>query len=229
MKFKRSIILLFLILAYFLVYLAIKFGFNNFEKRWGLIIGLVLMFMSIPIHLLGKKKHFFYLCSYLINSIAIGFSISTYYHYKDINPSEKQFLFVCLISLGIILITSLLTLPKIIKPYAKLIVSLEILILFIMSIVLWVINDTIIYSLLFYYLNITYFYMVCIITSSINIKQLIKKISIVSFGAFIVISIIVLILISEGEAIEGIGEALGEALVEEVSHKITRKNKNLYK
>ena len=187
------------------------------------------MFISLPIHFLGKKKTIYYFITYLINSIAVGLSISTHYHVKEIIPSDKQFLIVSLISFGIILITSLLTLPKVIKPFAKLIVSLEILALFITSIVLWINNDPTFYSLLFYYLNITYFYMVCTITASSNIKQLFRKISIVSFSVFIIISIIVIIIISEGEVLEGLGEALGEALIDEVSFKFNKKSQNLYK
>lgn len=224
MKYKRTIVLLFVLLTYILVFLAIKFGINHLHNRLGLIIGLGLMFISLPIHFLGKKKTIYYFITYLINSIAVGLSISTHYHVKEIIPSDKQFLIVSLISFGIILITSLLTLPKVIKPFAKLIVSLEILALFITSIVLWINNDPTFYSLLFYYLNITYFYMVCTITASSNIKQLFRKISIVSFSVFIIISIIVIIIISEGEVLEGLGEALGEALIDEVSFKFNKKS-----
>lgn len=212
MKFKRIIILFFVLLAYLLISLSIKFGVDNLKNYFGLITGLGLMIISIPIHLLGKRFSIFYFFSYLFNSIGVGLSISTYYRINELNPSDKSLLITSLICFSIILIISLLTRHHKIKPYAKLIVSLLILTLFITSIFLWVINDKAIYSLLFYFLNISYFYMVCIITASLNITSLLRKISILSFGTFLVVSIIVLIIISEGDGIEEIGQVLLEGI-----------------
>ena len=50
--------------------------------------------------------------------------------------------------------------------------------------------------------------MICVVTASEDIKDLLREMSLSMFGSFILISIIVIIILSEGEALEGIGNSI---------------------
>ena len=204
MRYKRRIIFLYLIVAYILMTLAINFGIDNFKHWYGLVTGLALMLIAIPFHSSGKTAKIGYIISFLLNSIGVGLSISTFYTKFQLTTNITSMIIAALIGFIVVLIFGLITFPQSVKKYVKVIVALIILVLYITSIVLWIQNDDIIYSLIFFYLHISYFYMVGIIINSQNINDLTREMSIISFGAFIFISIIVLIIISEGEALGGL-------------------------
>ena len=58
---------------------ATVFGISIFEEWLGIIVGIPLMIAAIPLHRFGKKQKLFYFLSYLLNSVACGFSASAYY------------------------------------------------------------------------------------------------------------------------------------------------------
>lgn len=182
------------------------------------------MLLAIPAHIFGKHYKTWYFISYLQNTIGLGFSISTYYTYKGILPELTSFILIFLICLVITITFSILTLSPKVKPYLKLITVIVILCLLVSSIIIWVINCNINHSLLFYYLNISYYYMLAIITSNKNIRDLTRVISLLSFGAYIVISIIVVIIIFEGDAIESLSDVVGEEIID-VFHRKRKEKK----
>ena len=204
MRYKRRVIFLYVIAAYILMTLAISFGNVNLTKWFGIIVGLSLMLVAIPFHFSGRLSRVGYVISFLLNSVGVGFSISTFYTKFQLTPDLNSMFIASVIGFCIVLIFGFMTHSEYIKPYGKEIVSLIIIGLYITSIVLWIQNDDIIYSLIFYYLHIAYFYMVGMIISSNSLDDLTREMSIISFSAFLLISIVVLIVISEGEALEGL-------------------------
>lgn len=221
MLFKRRIILLYVLVAYVLITVGLHSGFELFNRYVSIIIGISMMLLAIPIHVLGKKQLLFYLISFLMNTFGLGLSFATYYEYRGMLPTIDDFIIVSMITFSVIAFFGAMTFPKRIKPYVKLFAVVVIMVLFIVSIVLWVRNEALIYSLFFYFLNTTYFFMVGMISASHQLKDLAKEMSLTSFGAFIILSIIVLLIVSEGEALEGIGEALLEGAGEVIGETLT--------
>lgn len=204
MKYKRRITFTYTLLAYLLVIFGVSIGLIVFERWLGIFVGIGVMLLAIPFHLSGKQNPILYLFSFVLNSIGVGFSISTYYQHFNQTPSLEQMIFVVFVGLIALSIVSIITSPKVTKKYGKLIVSFFIICFLISTIILWVNNSGIVYSLLFFFLNISYFYMVANVIKTDDIVSFWRIISIVSFGAFIVISLVILIIISEGEVLQGL-------------------------
>jgi hypothetical protein len=57
-------------------------------------------------------------------------------------------------------------------------------------------------GLSFYFLNVSYFYLIAIMSKNESRKDLMREMSIVSFGAFFIVSFIVLVILSEGDALQ---------------------------
>jgi UDP-N-acetylmuramyl pentapeptide phosphotransferase/UDP-N-acetylglucosamine-1-phosphate transferase len=57
-------------------------------------------------------------------------------------------------------------------------------------------------GLSFYFLNVAYFYLIAIMSKNEGNVDLMREMSIVSFGAFFIVSFIVLVILSEGEAFQ---------------------------
>ena len=204
MQYKRRIILLYAIVAFGLAISAISFGQTHFNEWDGLIFGVMIMVVAIPFHFLGRINQVSYFISFIMNSIAVGFSISTYYIFRDLAPSLEEMIFAAFIGLIILIFFSLISITKTFMKSPKTYSGILISIMFTISLLLWIDNNDIIYSTLFYFLNITYFYMIGMIIANHIVKDLNREMSIISFGAFIIISIIVLIIVSEGEALGGL-------------------------
>lgn len=205
MEHKRLKILGFALLGLIISSLSIFLGFKylaNHNQWLGLIIGICFMILGITLYQFGKKKGIFYLLSFIFNMVGVGLSITSYYIFKAY--SLKLFDFTFAITIAMLMLSGFLRLTTIesVKKYIKWITGLIILISFIVSLILWLsINE---YSgLSFYFLNIIYFFMVGMISVTESLKDLSREMAWISFGAFIFISIIVLIIISEGEALSG--------------------------
>lgn len=213
MSHKRKIVLLYSIFGFLITSVSIHFGFTYLVgiNEWaGLIVGVLLMICALFIHNLGKHNIIFYILSFIVNMIGVGLSITAYYVFKQYSLDLKDFLVACLNAFGLIIGFSLLSVIPWFKRHIKWMVSLIILMSFGLSLVLWLSVDSFT-GLSFYFLNISYFYLIGILAMSESLKDLSKEMSYISFGAFVLISIIVLIIITEGEGLEVVGDGLGGA------------------
>lgn len=207
MEHKRLKILGFALLGLIISSLSIFLGFEYLvgHNQWlGLIIGICFMISGIVLYQFGKKNGIFYLLSFILNMMGVGLSITSYYLFKAY--SLKLFDFTFAITLAMLMLSGFLRLTTIesVKKYIKWITGLIILISFIASLILWLSIDEF-SGLSFYFLNIIYFFMVGMISVTESLKDLSREMAWISFGAFIFVSIIVLIIISEGEALSGMG------------------------
>jgi hypothetical protein len=197
--------IIFAIIGLLIVSLSIDFGFENLysqDKRIGLVIGVVLMIVGILVYQLGNIHQIFYYLTFLINMIAVGLSITSYYVLKAYSLTSQDFMVAIIISISVLILFSLLSRVSIIKRHHKLFLTFFILISFFTSLSLWL-SSNIFTGLTFYFLNVIYFFMIGIVSSPESFKDIAKEMAWISFGAFILISIIVLIIISEGEALSG--------------------------
>jgi hypothetical protein len=206
MHYKRLSIILYGIIGLFIISLSIQFGFQYLVSvnQWiGLIIGIGLMLLSLVVYQFGQKHTIIYQISFFLNMIGIGLSITAYYVLKAYSLTELDFMVAILVSIGILIVFSLFSRIQVIKRHHKLFLTFFILCSFFISLILWLSSD-IFTGLSFYYLNVTYFFMVGIVTTPETFKDFSKEIAKISFGAFILVSIIVLIILSEGEALSGL-------------------------
>jgi hypothetical protein len=206
MHYKRTSMTIFGLLGLIIITFSIHFGFEHLVSynEWiGLIIGVALMIIGILIYQLGNKNQFFYQLTFIINMIAIGLSITTYYVFKAYSLTPKDFLVAILVSIGVLVLFSLLSRIKWVKEHHKIFLAIFIASSFAISLTLWISSD-LFTGLSFYFLNVIYFFMIGIVSSPESFKEISKEMAWISFGAFILISIIVLIILSEGEALSGV-------------------------
>ena len=205
MNYKRTLILGYAILGLLIVSLSIYLGFEYLygHNKWlGIIIGVIFMIIGIIVYQFGKKYLFTFFLSFILNMIGVGLSITSYYVFKEYSLTLYEFSYAFIISLSLLIGFSLLTLINALNKHIKWFLAIIIVVSFITSLILWLSSDQFT-GLSFYFLNVIYFFMVGIIQSSDSIKKLSKEMAFVSFGAFILISLIVLIIISEGDALSG--------------------------
>lgn len=209
MNNKRPLILVYALFGLIIVSISISLGFEYFhgQNKWlGLIIGVIFMAVGIVLYGLGKRQPFTFYLSFLFNMTGVGLSITSYYVFKEYSLTLYDYIFAIIVSLSLLIGFSLLTLLKAFNRHIKWLLAGIILISFITSLVLWLSSNQF-SGLSFYYLNVTYFFMVGIISSINSAKDLSQEMAFISFGAFILISIIVIIIISEGEALNGLDGA----------------------
>jgi hypothetical protein len=210
MPFKRLIIMAYAISGLLLISLSIHISFEFLvsTNNWvGLIVGVLFMVFGWIIYRLGTNAPLFYNLAFILNMIGVGMSITSYYAFKAYALGFEDFMTAIMIAMGILSGFGLLTLLKVVREHVKIVISLTILLSFVSSLILWLSVDGFT-GLSFYFLNVSYFFMIGMINVSDSLKDLSKEMAVVSFGSFILISIIVLIILSEGEALEGIGDGL---------------------
>ncbi|MCF7932018.1 MAG: hypothetical protein K9K93_02505 [Acholeplasmataceae bacterium] len=215
MPFKRLTILAYAIFGFFIMSMSIhvSFEFLVATNKWmGLIIGVLFMALGWIIYRLGRQMPLFYVLAFLLNMIGVGASITAYYVFKAYALQWEDYLTAVVIAMVVLSGFGLLTGLKGVKKHVRLVISLTILIAFVSSLILWLSVEAFT-GLSFYFLNISYFFMIGMINVSDSLKDLSKEMAVVSFGSFILISIIVLIVLSEGEALEGVGDGVGEFLI----------------
>jgi 4-amino-4-deoxy-L-arabinose transferase-like glycosyltransferase len=133
--------------------------------------------------------------------IGVGLSITSYYVFKAYALALEDFMVAYLLAIGLIIIFSLLTYVKFLKRHIKLAVSLIVLVSFVSSLALWISTDEFT-GLSFYFLNVSYFYLIAIMSKNEDKKELMREMSIVSFGAFFIVSFFVLVILTEGDALQ---------------------------
>lgn len=80
---KASQILLFSLISLALLVVSAFAARQLFQSWYSLAAGIFLMALAIPFHILGKRISSLYIISFLMNSVAAGFSVCTYYIVKN--------------------------------------------------------------------------------------------------------------------------------------------------
>lgn len=174
------------------------------EKYYGLVIGIILMLVAIPLHCLGNKTELGYIFSFLVNSVANGFSLSAYYCSKNIALSVGDMLKVCALPLAFLFIVCFLVylFPES-KKYvcAAVVIGCAALIMFMVS---WIKQGSLFFSFGFFAILLSLFYL-CVVWVTANSQRFaLRDVSFGSFGVFILISIIVVFILTEGDIVDGL-------------------------
>lgn len=163
-----------------------------------LIMGFVLMLLSIPFHRMGgKKDKSFYYVSWGMNAVSSGFSVGALYSMERI-PMD---IMVLLISLGISLIVLLILYKYItfrgIEPVRFRTVS-TIIGLLVLILVGFYCFESPEYAILFFLLaHVSY--STFMFEGLKEVPGNLRYISLISYGIYIVITIIVIMIITEGD------------------------------
>lgn len=209
-KGKPFIVFFFTITAYILFAFATVFAMSVCTEWYGLIIGAVLMVLAVPSHIFAKKHKILYALSFVLNTVGSGFAASAYYLEKQYAVVPESLFLPMLIPTTVSLVTYLLV--RLFPKGRKFILSIATLCSIAMLIafaVLWIKNGYEYYSFAFFNTVFTLFY---IVTDAVTISEadrnVIRDISFGSFGIFLVIAMVVLFIISEGEILEGLFEGV---------------------
>ncbi len=211
-KSKAFVIFLFSLSSIAIFIISTFFATLVCKSFFGILIGLILMISAIPIHCQGKKHKSAYLLSFLINSLANGFSVSAYYILANIPLNLCDMLLSTIPPISVLLFTYLAI--QILKKSKKAIVTISSIvnvILLITLIVLWIMYGQLIFSFGFFCSLISIFYL-CVFGTAINHenRNVFRFISFGSFGLFIIITFIVVFILSEGEILEGADFSLSD-------------------
>lgn len=209
-KGKPFIVLFFTITAYILFAFATVSAMSVCTEWYGLIIGAVLMMLAVPSHIFGKKNKILYVLSYILNTVGSGFAASAYYLEKEHSVIPESLFLPMLIPTAVSFIAYLLVrLFSKTRKFVLSIATLGTIAMLIAFAVLWIKNGYEYYSFAFFNTVFTLFYVVTdAVTISEADRNVIRDISFGSFGIFLVIAMVVLFIITEGEILEGVFEGV---------------------
>ena len=182
------------------------------QKWYGLAIGIFMMIIAIPFHWNGKKMPWGYLASFIINSVASGFVVSAYYIKNQAVLNIYELLIATIPAAAIVFLVYLMLqnfnkAKKITITVAGIINA----VLTITAIVFWIMHGNVVFSFGFFCSLISFFYL-CVFGITINHdeRSVFRDVSFGSFGSFIIISVVVIFILSEGEILDGLDFGGGE-------------------
>lgn len=229
-KGKPFIVFIFAIMAYVLFAFSTIFAISICTEWYGLIVGAVLMVLAVPVHIFAKKHKPLYILSYALNTIGSGFVVSAYYLEKELNVIPESLFLPMLIPALVSLVTYLLIrlFPKI-KKFVLAVSTIGTIAMLIAFAVLWIKNGYDFYSFAFFNAVFTLFYVVVdAVTTGEYDRLVIRDISFGSFGIFLVIALVVLFIISEGEILDGVFDGIfdiGTSVVDSSQPKNNKRHK----
>lgn len=182
------------------------------QSWFGLIIGILLMIAAIPFHYMGKKHKTGYLISFVLNAVADGFSVSAYYLTVNIKLNMAEMLVSILPSVAILLLVYLLL--QTFNKTKKVTVTIAVILNFLLTVlltVLWIMHGDVIFSFGFFASLLSLFYL-CVFGITINHdeRSVLRDISFGSFGSFIILTVVVIFILSEGEILDGFDLDIGD-------------------
>ena len=169
-----------------------------------IIVGLVFMLLAIPMHILARKQSNLYLLSFLFNSIGTGFSVSTYYAANHQTIELFQMLFAVLLAMTISFFThAYLNKYPMHKKRVIIIVTILILVLCTIDIFFWINTHLTAFSFGFFSLLFTLFYTAVFGITINKDRPVLRDISFGSFGSFIILTVVIVGILTDGVLIDG--------------------------
>lgn len=198
-KLKPIYISLFAIISLILFAFATTVASMIMNKWFGILVGIGLMIVAIPIHLLGDRNKSFYIVSLILNVIGMGFIASAYYIQKGVSANIESFLLASVFPLSITLLCSIIisvsknTTTEIVTWIIASILDLAIIIT---SIVFWSKRGGEYYSFSVFACIVVAFFLVSIIAIvDDNERETLKYVSTCSFGSLLGVFVVVLCLL----------------------------------
>ncbi|WP_167958089.1 hypothetical protein [Anaerosporobacter faecicola] len=202
MSKKAQLTAFFGILSWVLVALS-TYVFTNVLTNWyGLLAGFVLMLVALSFHIIGRKKNskFYVLCT-CINQVATGLSLSAYYTYNNhtLSLTTLCITFLCYLFLCLLLCYCIDRVHS--KKRAGLLCGFVFGLLYALSVYGWV-NVGSTYSFYFFTLTILLLYVLLALKTFHTSRNYLADLSFASFGIYLLITYIVIVLLSEGDGLD---------------------------
>ncbi|MBQ8404319.1 MAG: hypothetical protein IJX55_07855 [Clostridia bacterium] len=210
---KENLIYTFLLgaAALFIFSVATFLGISIFEEYVGIVIGVALMLVALLFHNIAKRQISPYIISYLLNTVACGFSASSYYTAVETHPNLGEFIAA---TLPVIL---LLFICATVFCFTQTIFNGVLTIFCVLDIALalfagynWIAEGDAFWSFLCFSSIVALFYIIAlksIASNSVKFRRkgaFLRIVSFYSFGIFIVVTLIVLAILSEGDSLDGL-------------------------
>lgn len=210
-KAKPFVVFFFSLLSLGLLIVSTLAGSSLCREWYGLIVGILLMLLAIPFHWRAKKNEIGYLISFLLNSVGSGFSVSAYYSSQNIPPEWHSMLLSAVFATGVLFLVYVMLqgFGKTKKVTVTVAVLLNLLLL-IAAAVLWIGTGSVFFSFGFFSLWISLFYL-CVfgITVGHDERSVLRDVSFGSFGSFIILTVVVIFILSEGDILDGLDLDIG--------------------
>lgn len=193
--------------ALFIVLFALSlYSATLFVYKWiGIIFGCAVILTAIIPHRLGKKNSAMYLLSISMNAIGTGLAVSAYYIVKEKPVSVTILLIMPVIA---VLAYALVNLLASVFTHKKLVLSVFgviFLALLVLFVVLWIKDGSFIAS--FGFFN-TLFLIMFLAVSSLTLgnpeRVALRDLSFGAFGTFVIATLLVIAILSEGDVVDGI-------------------------
>jgi len=172
-----------------------------------IVSAVILMIVAIPFHCIARKYNFLYLISFILNSVANSLSVSAYYIHTGKEPDIMSMATAVVPSI-IVLLTAVLVNNVFNAPKKCTMITSGIInaMLTISTLILWITKGNIVFSFAFFASIITLFY-ILVMGISVDHKErnVLRDISFGSFGSFVIVTVVVLFIISEGDIVADLG------------------------
>jgi len=203
-KAKAFVVFLFSIVSLGILALSTQVAVFLCSKWYGLLVGAAFMVAAIPLHILGKKCSLLYVFSFLVNFIGCGFSVSAYYLTKGLSVNILELIIAAIPSVAILTLIYLMLQAH--SKTKKVTLSTAAIInfaLLIVAVVYWVKTGETFFSFGFFCLLVSLF-SVCVFGVTVNHDErpVLRDISYGSFGSFVILTVVVIVILSEGDVLE---------------------------
>lgn len=210
-KARAFVVFLFSVISLGVLVLSTLLATAVFQKWYGLVVGVVLMLCAIPFHWIGKTDKWGYLLSFLLNTVANGFSVSAYYLSKSIPLDPYSLLLAAVPAAGVLLLVYLML--QIFGKTKKITVTVACVLNALLTIalaVLWVLYGSVLFSFGFFCSLLSFFYL-CVFGITVNHdeRSVLRDVSFGSFGTFIILTVVVIFVLSEGDILDGLDFDIG--------------------
>lgn len=185
-----------------LIILGTVVGISIFPPITAVIVSVVVILISIIIHKMGIETTALYGLSFTINSLATGISLSAFYVYREEIVSSDVIIQVAGVAITVLVIMALLNGITKIKMVRMTFLVVFLIGSIITTLILWIENNEVFYSLLFFVFIFVDFHVWGFYKETILMEEYYRQKSSISFGVYILITIVVLIVLSEGDILE---------------------------
>ena len=195
--FQKAII--FAIISLFIIVLTAALVININLQWSALLIGGGLMLATIPVHFKGRKNTNLYPISYCLNVISTGFSIAAYYTIRNVPFNYIQVLVATAAISLLLLLSAFLLRQEGSKRTSFVVINIISGSALIILALLWLTYETTtLYSLSFFLLVYSLFY-IFLFKEINNQTNIFHKLSSYSYTLYLVITVLVLAIITEGD------------------------------
>lgn len=204
-KWRTPSVFLFFVLSIAILIFSLPLTCAMLSSWHGVVVGIVLTLIAIPFHRTGHSHSWGHVVSFLLTAVSNGFSLSALYR-PPVNlsllcrgafPSVVILFAVCVV---------LFLFPKA-KSAAITLGCLADMALAVVSVVYWIKTGATDVSFAFFCSLICLFFL-CVygITANHEKRNVLRDISFGGFGAFVMLTVVVVFILSEGELLDGFGD-----------------------